>query len=139
MTPAAATKTHHRSDPAPAVLLGLGIVAPPVLWIVQLFTLFMLEDVIACAPATRAKGLVLGIGIRPAALTVTAVLALATLGAGVMSSVLLARLRRRDGSDAAERARWMATAGIMNSVLFLSVIVVKIAGPLMIGACRAPV
>jgi hypothetical protein len=43
---------------------------------------------------------------------------------------------RADGDEATTRARWMALAGIMNSILYLIVILASFGPPLLLDVCE---
>ncbi len=121
------------------LLLWTGMIVPPTAWMIQLFALYMLEDFISCTPGSRTPGVILGLGVRTLAILITVVLAAATAAAGSISYRFWQRVRA-DGADgsAAGRPRWMAVAGMMSSLLFLAIIVIKVAPPLLIGTCEAP-
>lgn len=122
------------------LLLWTGIVVPPTAWMIQLFVLYMLEDFISCTPASRTPGVILGIGVRPWAVLITVVLSLITAAAGAISYRFWQRVRGTEETGLSlQRARWMAVAGMMSSLLFLAIIVIKLAPPLLIGVCQAPV
>jgi hypothetical protein len=121
------------------LLLWTGMVLPPTAWMLQLFVLYMLEDFIACTPGSQTPGAILGFGVRTLALFITAVLALATAAAGALSFSLYRSMGAEADEGVAEgRARWMAIAGMMSSLLFLAIIVIKVVPPLLIGVCQAP-
>ncbi len=121
------------------LLLWTGIIVPPTAWMIQLFALYMLEDFISCTPASQTPGSILGLGVRPLAILITVVLSAATVAAGSISYRYWQRMRTETSNGAlAGRPRWMALAGIMSTLLFLAIIVIKIAPPLLIGVCQAP-
>lgn len=121
------------------LLLWIGIIVPPTAWMVQLFALYMLEDFISCTPGSQTPGAILGVGVRPLAVFITVVLSAATIAAGSISYRFWQKMRTETSEGAAAgRARWMALAGIMGTLLFLAIIVIKIAPPLLIGTCQAP-
>jgi hypothetical protein len=121
------------------LLLWTGMVVPPTAWMIQLFALYMLEDFISCTPGSQTPGAIFGFGVRTLAILITVVLAAATAAAGSISYRLWQKMRAEpEEITAAGRARWMAIAGIMSSLLFLAIIVIKVAPPLLIGACQAP-
>jgi hypothetical protein len=121
------------------LLLWTGIIVPPTAWMIQLFALYMLEDFISCTPGSQTPGTILGFGVRTLAILITVVLAAATAAAGAISYRFWQRTRGEAPEGAAAgRAQWMAVAGIMSCLLFLAIIVIKIAPPLLIGVCRAP-
>jgi hypothetical protein len=120
-------------------LLWVGIILPATAWMVQLFVLYMLEEFISCTPGSQTPGAILGFGVRSIALFLTVVLAAATAAAGLVSlRIWRGMTPESDEGTAAERARWMAVAGMMSSALFLVIILLKVAPPLLIGVCEAP-
>ncbi len=122
--------------PMQNLLLLVGIILPATAWMIQLFALYMLEDFISCTPGSQTPGLILGLGVRPLALLITVVLAVPTAVAGLISWRMWRGMRAT--ADEGGRARWMALAGVMSSILFLLIILIKVAPPLLIGVCQAP-
>jgi hypothetical protein len=117
--------------PSRSVGLWYGVLAGPVLWATQLYVNYQWEEVLACSPATSDTGAVLGLDVRTWILLVNAVAA-----AGTVVALAVAVRRRRTVKHPA--ARWLARAGILNSVLFLFLIVVGFAPPIMLNPCQAP-
>jgi hypothetical protein len=111
--------------------LWFAVLTGPVLWVVELYVNYQWEEVLACSPATRDLGAVLGIGVRTWILLVNTV---ATAGTLAALAVALRCYRRTRG----EVAHWMAFAGVVNSVLFLFLIVVGYAPALMLRPCQLP-
>lgn len=124
--------------PRQNLLLWVGIVLPATAWMIQLFALYMLEDFIACTPGSRTPGVILGLGVRPLALLITVVLGGATAAAGLVSLRIWRGTEATGEEDDPGRVRWMALAGMMSSILFLLIIVIKVAPPLLIDVCQAP-
>jgi hypothetical protein len=136
--------TATKTLPSRSVALWFGVLAGPVLWVTQLYVNYQWEEVLACSPAVRSPGAVLGLSVRTVILLVNAV---AT--AGTVSALAVAlRCYRRTGAVESGGVRttefrrsvahWMALAGIINSVLFLFLIVVGFAPPLMLESCQLP-
>ena len=86
---------------------------------------------LACSPATTDTRQVLGIGVRTWILGVNTVTAAVTLAALAVALRCYRRTRR-------EAAHWMATAAVINSVLFLFLIVVGYAPAIMLRPCQVP-
>jgi hypothetical protein len=116
------------------ILLWGGLLVGPTVWMVQLFMLYSLEDLLSCTPASQTPGRILGIDIGLIALAVTAVTAALTLAAG-FGSYAGWKQARGLGKEAVGY-RWMGIAGIMFSLLFLLVIVIKVAPVLILGTCE---
>ena len=117
------------------VLLWAGLLVGPTVWMLQLFGLYALEDLLSCTPASRTPGKILGIHLDAIALAGTAVVAGLTVAAG-MGAYSGWRQARLLGEDAIGY-RWMGIAGIMFSLLFLLVIVIKIAPVMILGVCES--
>lgn len=122
--------------------LWFGVLTGPLLWFVQLNVNYQWEEVLACSPSATDRGVVLGIGVRTwvvlvnVAVTAVVVLALAVSLrchrrlAPVDAGAVRTTEHRRD------TARWMALAGIVNSVLFLLLIVVGFAPAVILKTCQ---
>lgn len=116
-------------------LLWFGVLGGPVAWTTQLIVNYSLEEWFACAPSTTARGEVLGLQVPTAAVIVSGALTAVALAAGIVSFVCFRRIRS-DGDEVTTRARWMALAGIMNSVLYLIVILASFGPPLLLDVCQ---
>lgn len=113
-------------------LLWAGLLVGPGVWMVQLFTLYALEDIISCTPASTTPGLLMGVEVRTIAGAITLSAAALTLLAG-LGSVYCWRAVRNGGYQTGYQ--WMAVAGMLNSALFLFVILIKLAPLGIIGTC----
>jgi hypothetical protein len=139
VTAATTTATPSRS---PA--LWFGVLAGPVLWVTQLYVNYQWEEVLACSPAVTHPGTVLGLGVRTWVLLVDTVTALGTVAALLVALRRYRRTRPVEAGAVAEDhragvAQWMALAGVINSVLFLVLIVVGYAPPIILRPCQVPV
>lgn len=114
-----------------ALLVFAGLFGPAA-WVAFIFVNYFVEDPLACMPGASVKGHVLGIGVRTIVATVSVGLAGATLAVAVMSLVMWLNLR---DSDSTGRRRWMALAGVLNSVLFGVVMLAGIAPAVMLRTC----
>jgi hypothetical protein len=124
-----------RAETRGSALLWIGVLAGPLAWTAHLLVNYMLEEFISCTPGSRTQGEILGLGIESIILTVNVVLAAVALAGGV---VAFKCLRGLDASpqNSGSRARWMARAGIINSVIFLLIILVGFAPPFVLSVCR---
>jgi hypothetical protein len=128
-----------RSESWQSLFLWFGLLTGPGAWTIMLLVNYSLEEVISCTAAAATPGVVLGFGVKPIVLILNTVLAAATLLAGLVSFRcyrLLTRSEIKSATD--ERARWMAVAGIMLSILFLVIIVVSSAPPFLLDVCEPP-
>ena len=115
--------------------LWFGVLGGPVAWSTQLIVNYSLEEWFACAPSTTARGEVLGLQVPTAALIVSGTLAMIAVAAGAVSYLGYRRIRA-NGDEVTTRIRWMALAGIMNSVLYLIVILASFGPPLLLDVCE---
>ena len=119
-----------------SALLWFGTLGGPAAWTVQLIVNYSLEEWFACAPATTVRGEVLGITVPTTALVVTAATTLIAVAAGLVSLRCYRKITDDPADEVVSRARWMALAGIMNSVLYLIVILASVGPPLVLDVCE---
>ena len=115
--------------------LWFAVLGAPLAWLTQLVLAYSLEEWFGCAPSTTDVGEVLGVGVRTAALVVTAAMAAVAIAAGAAGWSCL-RKAPRVADDDGRRVRWMAIAGLMNSILYGLFIVVAIVPPLVLDVCE---
>jgi hypothetical protein len=141
--------------------LWFGVLAGPILWFVQLNVNYQWEELEACSPSTTHRGVVLGIGVRTLVVLVNTVITVVVLAALVGAARWYRRtavveaggIRAAPGGSRrpcrgdtphppGERMRdiahWMAIAGIINSALFLLIIVIGYAPAIMLKPCQTP-
>lgn len=114
-------------------LLWFGLLGAPSAWAIQLTLNYSLEEWFACAPSTTDVGRVLGASVPTVALIVSGVLGMVAVLAGLAS---LSCYRRFTSTSGSTRELWMARAGIMNSILYLVIIVASFGPPLLLDVCR---
>ena len=119
-----------------SALLWFGLLGAPAAWVIQLTVNYSLEEWFACAPSTSAEGLVLGTSVPTMAIVVSVALTIVAITAGLAAVNCYRRLTSVEGNGAATRALWMARAGIMNSVLYLILIVASFGPPLLLDVCE---
>jgi len=117
-------------------LLWFGALGAPAAWTVQLLLNYSLEEWFACSPSATEEGRVVGVEVPTAALTVSGVLTLVAVAAGLVAASCYRKIRAAS-SDVESRASWMAEAGIMNSVLYVIVMVASFGPPLLLDVCEA--
>jgi len=128
-----------RSTVARSTLGWLGVLTGPIAWMIQLRTSWALAELIACAPATETVGDVLGIGVNAFIAIVNAVLLGLTVLSGVGSYIERRRIRAGTDPSPGDRATWLATAGVMTSILFSVLITVSFVPAEMFGVCQEAV
>jgi hypothetical protein len=120
----------------PSLLGWLGVLTGPIAWMIQLLASWALAEAVACAPATQATGDVLGIGVNAFLAIVNAVLLGLTALSGVGSYIELRRFRGQSDPTPGDRATWLATAGVMTSILFTVLIAVSFVPAGLIAGCQ---
>ena len=115
----------------------LGLLVGPTAWAVQLTANWAFGEVIACSPAARPAGAVLGIEVNVFNAIVNVVLLALTVISGIGALVELRRIRSRPDETPAQRATWLATAGIMTAALFTLLIAVSFIPLGLIQGCEA--
>lgn len=123
-----------RRESTGSFLLWFGILGAPAAWTFQLLLNYSLEEWFACSPASQTRGLVLGVDVGLVATSITAALAFVAVLAGVVSIRCLKAIK--PVGEAGGRARWMAIAGVMNSVLYTVIILFSFVVPLILGTCE---
>lgn len=117
-------------------LLWFGALGGPAAWTVQLVLNYSLEEWFACSPSATTRGEVVGLQVPTAAVVTSAVLGAVAVLAGLVSFSCYRKIRNDPGDDVSSRAKWMALAGIMNSVLYLIVILASFGPPLLLDVCE---
>lgn len=113
----------------------IGVLTGPTAWTIQLLSSWTLGEVIACAPANGAPGEVLGLPVSAVTGIVNAVLLVVTVLVGIGSFAELRGIRARADRTPGHRATWLATAGVMTSVLFATLIASSFVPIALIGEC----
>ena len=113
--------------------LWVGVLVGPVAFMVQLVGDWVMGEVVACAPATRDQGTILGISVNAMAAIVDAALLGATIAAGILSWRQLHAMRHSERSDASV---WLARAGVLTSILFGLLIATSFVPITLIEGCR---
>lgn len=116
--------------------LWFGVLAGPSAWVIQVASGYILEDT-ACSPASTSDA-ILGIEIEPLYSAITGALAIVTLIAGAIAFRCRRRLEEAGDTVAAQRARWMARAGIIVSAFFFVIIGLAFASFAVLSACEVP-
>ena len=119
-----------------SALLWFGMLGAPAAWTVQLMLTYSLEEWFACSPSATDRGEVVGLQVPTVALATSALLAAVAVVAGVVSVSCYRKIRDDSADESSGRAKWMALAGIMNSVLYLIVIVASFGPPLLLDVCE---
>jgi len=112
-----------------------GVLAGPSVWWMQLLLDYGLDEAVVCAPGNRTRGLFFTTVIGTVIQIVNAVATVLTVLAFAVSYRCYRRLRGGDSTNA-NRARWMAIAGMFDSALFLMLVVMKFVPAFFFHSCE---
>lgn len=118
-------------------LLWFGALGGPVAWTVQLILNYSLEEWFACSPSATDRGEVVGLEVPTAAIVTSSLLSVIAVAAGLVAFSCYRKIGAQPDDEVSSRARWMALAGIMNSILYLIVIAASFGPPLLLDVCEA--
>ncbi len=124
-----------RDETRGSLALWFGVLAAPTAWSGHLVVNYALEEWFACSPSALTAGLIMGVPVDTFSLAFNSLMAALALAGVVVAVTCWRRLRSVDGDERMQRARWMAFAGAVESGLFLAVILLGYAPPLMLGIC----
>jgi hypothetical protein len=127
-------KAITRAETTGSFLLWYGVLAPPIVWALQLLLDFGLDESVACTPGARFSGMLFNVSVGTAVQIVNGVAAALTLLAIFISYRCYRHLQVSDHT-VANRARWMAMAGLFNGALFFLITVMKFAVPAFLSPC----
>jgi len=130
----AATPAEGQANGRASFLVWYGVLAPPIVWAIQLLLDFGLDESVACAPGGRLSGMFLNVSVGTAVQIINSVAAVLTLLAIFVSYRSYRRLKASD-TTIANRARWMAMAGLFNGALFFLITIMKFAVPAFLSPC----
>jgi len=128
-------KAISREEGIGSAALWFAVLGAPVAWVVHLVSGYSLEEWFACSPSNTAPGEVLGLSVNTVALIITIACGLVAASAGLVAW----RCWRRaadDGAATAQRVRWMAIVGLMNSGLYLLAILGGLGPALILDVCE---
>jgi hypothetical protein len=124
-----------REEGRGSAALWFGILGGPIAWVLHMTIGYSLEEWFACSPSTSSPGRVLGMDVRAMAVVITVVFGAIALAAGAVSLRCFARSSRED--EGSTRARWMAIVGLMNSGLYLLIILGGFGPAVLLQVCEA--
>lgn len=124
-----------REGPRGVVALWFGALAAPLAWFAMLYVNYGLEEVIACSPGAGPTGEIWSLPLRSFVLLVNGGLFAVAVAALLVSVIWYRRLRDTDDSVGGV-ARWLALAGIIDSVVFGLVLAGGFVPPLILETCQ---
>lgn len=125
-----------REETRGSLALWFGVLGAPAAWAGHLGFNYALEEVFACSPSAQEPGRILGLPVDTVSLAFNSLMAATALAAVLIAFNCWRRLRADGGDERVQRARWMAFAGAVESTLFLAIILLGYAPPLMLGVCE---
>ena len=124
-----------RAETTQSFGLWYGVLGAPIVWACQLILDYGLDEAVVCAPGNRTHGLFFNTNIDVVIQIVNAVAAVLGFLALFVAIRSYRRLRTVD-TTRAMRARWMATAGMFDSALFLMLILGKFVPVFFLHQCQ---
>jgi len=124
-----------RAETTGSYRLWYGILAPPIVWACQLLLDYGLNEAVACAPGSRTSGRFFNTSIDVVIQLVNVVATVLAVLALALAYGCYRKLRGADSTDA-NRARWMAIAGMFDGALFLMLILAKFLPVLFLHGCE---
>ena len=125
-----------RDETRGSYLLWYGVLAGPIVWSMQLLLDYGLDEAVVCAPGNRTRGLFFNTGIGTVIQIVNAGCGASTGALAFAVSYRCYRRLRGGDSTNANRARWMAIAGMFDSALFLMLVVMKFVPAFFFHSCE---
>ena len=127
-------RAQGRSEGTPFIA-WFGVIAPPATWAAQLFAGWAMGEVIACAPAARPAGYILGLKVNAFAAIVNAALLAVAAAAGIASYRRWRELRTAANGGTAGVNAWLALSGLISGSLFTALIVASFLPIALVGGC----
>jgi hypothetical protein len=124
-----------RRESVGSLKLWFAVLGAPLAWLTHMVVGYSLEEWFACSPSTSEAGKIVGLDVRTFVLIFTGAMALVAVAAGVAAVTCLRKIKAQE-SEESLRPRWMAIAGIMNSVLYLLIILGGVAPALILETCQ---
>jgi hypothetical protein len=126
-----------RSESFGTRTLWFAVLGAPIAWVTHMMIGYSTEEWFACSPSTTHPGEMFGLDVRTFVVILTVVMALVALAALLAAISCLRKIGPAE--DTNRRPRWMAIAGIMNSVLYLLIILGGLGPALILDVCeRSP-
>ena len=114
--------------------LWIGLLVGPLVWITHLVAGYSTEEWFACSPSTTTPGELLGMSVDLFIIIITVGAAAITVWAGL--TALSCRRKLTADDEGSSRPLWMATVGVMNSALYLVLILGGTAPALLLTVCE---
>jgi hypothetical protein len=117
--------------------LWFGVLAGPLIWLTHLIVGYSTEEWFACSPSSTHPGEMLGVGVHTFVVLITVIAAAIIAVSGLVAVSCRRQLASVAGTESV-RARWMATVGVMNAVLYF-LLIIGASAPILLDVCeRSP-
>jgi hypothetical protein len=134
-TAEAEAKRISRAEGLGSAGLWFGVLGGPIAWVLHMVIGYSLEEWFACSPSATTPGEILGMDVRSVAIVITIVFGTVAAAAGLVALWYLRRAPR-PGDEGPMRVRWMAIVGLMNSVLYLLIILGGLGPAVILDVCE---
>ena len=123
-----------------SVALWFAVLGSPLAWVGHLGVNYSLEEWFACSESAHHQGEILGVGVKTFSFVFNSAMVAVAVLSGLVALSCWRKLQAQDGDgdgdEQAERARWMAFAGIVEASLFLGIILLGYLPNLMLDVCE---
>jgi hypothetical protein len=116
--------------------LWFGVLGGPIAWVFHMVIGYSLEEWFACSPSATSTGEILGMDVRSVAILITIVFGAIAASAALVSLLHLRRASSSDEDARSRRVRWMAIVGLMNSGLYLLIILGGFGPAFLLDVCE---
>jgi hypothetical protein len=113
-------------------LLWFGVLGAPLAWALQLATNETVPEWFSCTEGFRAPGQIFGLSNN----VIVALVSGAALAVAIAALIVSLRSLQTAGPEPERRERWMAVAGVINSVLFSLPIALGFIPAVLLHTCR---
>ncbi|HEX2063710.1 MAG TPA: hypothetical protein VHE80_04735 [Acidimicrobiales bacterium] len=131
-----ASREISREEGRGSLALWFGVLGSPLAWGGHLVLNYSLEEWLACSPSAVPRGQILGLGVDTVSLGVNTLMALVAAASGLVAWRCSRKLKRASRDERVDRAHWLAFAGMVECVLFLTAILLGYAPPFFLGTCE---
>ena len=146
-----ASEAISKEEARGSLALWFGVLGSPLAWAGHLGANYSLEEWFACSASAKTEGEILGISSDTVSILLNTAMAAIALASGLVALMCWRKLRavrdggesvepdageRERGDNTAERARWMAFAGMIEGALFLGIILLGYLPTLTLGTCE---
>lgn len=132
-----ATVAISKEEGRGSLALWFGVLGGPIAWIGHMALNYPLEEVFACSRSAEDRGQILGLSVDTVVVVANTAMLAVAVASGLVAWTCWRKLRAGPPKDErAERARWMAFAGVVEAAFFTGIIVLGYLPSVFLGTCE---